>query len=422
MKQNAKAILSTLIFALLISSILVSAQDEEPVILVGHLTYHTGPFAEVGPPFDAVTDFTIELINQNPPLNRQLEVVHEDIGTIGEARAARKLIEFDGVDVLLNPAHNYGLYREWIRGYIGLNNRPIMPSVHGGAIDRTIGGVADEPLFRGSPMDTAQSAAAILQAQENGAEDIVIIATTLEGHQLQKEVAISAAGRIGINVLSVIEIETELGTYQQALSDIPELNPDAVIVFAPAFDGGTIVNNLAALDAASTILGPSEWGIPEFLDVATEDAIAFHEAVWVVANANADSTAWTTYESLWNESEYTSLAAASNSYNLQYYDLLIVTALAIEAAGTTDADAVSEQFFAVANSPGRVVYTYDEGIAALRSGEDIDYSGVTGEMSYNDTGVVSGLFGIYEWDASGELVQVRLLDDQQVLELDSPDE
>ncbi|MCA9906093.1 MAG: hypothetical protein KC547_19690, partial [Anaerolineae bacterium] len=59
------------------------------------------------------------------------------------------------------------------------------------------------------------------------------------------------------------------------------------------------------------------------------------------------------------------------------------------------------------------------GIQALRNGEDIDYSGISGEMNYNDTGVVSGLFGIFEWTNTGELALVSLLDEGQVTELDS---
>jgi branched-chain amino acid transport system substrate-binding protein len=138
-----KSVLILALFVLIMLGVagVSTAQDSNP-IYVGHLTYHTGPFADVGPWFDGVTDFTLEIINENPPLDRELIVIHEDIGTIGEARAARKLIEFEGVHVLLNPAHGYGYYRGWIVNYIAANDAPIMPSVHGGAIERTIGGTA----------------------------------------------------------------------------------------------------------------------------------------------------------------------------------------------------------------------------------------------------------------------------------------
>lgn len=398
-------------------SVGTNAQDNEP-ILVGHLTYHTGPFADVGPWFDGVTAFTIEMINENPPLGRELVLINQDIGTIGEARAARKLVEFDSVDVLLNSAHGYGFYREWLLGYIADNNRPIMPSVHGGAIDRNIGGTTSEPLFRGSPMDSAQSVAAVIQAHQSGAETLVIVATEIEGHQLQKNAAINAAEQLGLTVLEVIDVQAELPTYKNDINEIQNLNPDAVLVFTAAVDGGIIVKNAADASLSLTIIGTSEWQGEEFLSTATMSAIEQHEAVWVVAFTHAESRAWDFYQPLWDSSEYADLATAANSYNLQYFDLLSVTALAIEAAGTTDVSVWADYVPVVAEEPGKIVYTYQEGIEALRDGEEIDYSGISGEMTYTATGVVSGLFGIFEWTSTGELELVTVLDDRQVLDLD----
>ncbi len=104
---------------------------------------------------------------------------------------------------------------------------------------------------------------------------------------------------------------------------------------------------------------------------------------------------------------------------MQYYDLLVVTALAIESAGSTNASDWSAAVPAVTGPPGKVVYTYKEGIDALRAGEEINYSGVTGEVSYTDTGVVSGLFGMFVWANDSELELVNTTDDQVILALDA---
>jgi hypothetical protein len=39
---------------------------------------------------------------------------HGDLGTVGEAQAARRLLENDGADVLLNAAHEYAAYRDFM--------------------------------------------------------------------------------------------------------------------------------------------------------------------------------------------------------------------------------------------------------------------------------------------------------------------
>jgi hypothetical protein len=69
-------------------------------------------------------------------------------------------------------------------------------------------------------------------------------------------------------------------------------------------------------------------------------------------------------------------------------------------------------------APGKKVSSYAEGLAAIRAGEEIDYEGLTGSFDYTETGVVSGLFGIFEWQ-DGNLVQVDQIDDVEVLKYDT---
>jgi len=71
--------------------------------------------------------------------------------------------------------------------------------------------------------------------------------------------------------------------------------------------------------------------------------------------------------------------------------------------------------YEVTGGDGKVVYTYDDGIAALRAGEKINYDGVTGSMEYSDTGVVSGIFGIFKWKADKTLEKVEDVDGEEVL-------
>ena len=194
-----------LFLVIILSSISIIFAKSGP-IKVGHLSYHTGPFAEVGPWFDGITDFTLGIINEDPPLGRPLIAIHQDIGTIGEAAAARKLIQKEGVEILLNPAHEYASYRDWMKQYLKANNSPLMPSVHGGGIQKDIGGVPEEPIFRGAPMDSGQATAAVLKAKQEGAKRVVLVATEIEGSQLQLEAAIHASKMIGLNIVDEISV------------------------------------------------------------------------------------------------------------------------------------------------------------------------------------------------------------------------
>lgn len=391
--------------------------SDDPIV-VGHLTAHTGPFADVGPLLDGSTAFAIDLINEDPPLGRPLEQVDQDLGTIGEAQASRLLVERENTDILWGIAHEYLSYRDWIVNTVKTSGGPVMPSVHGGAVPAEYGGTGEEPLFRGSPMDSGQAIASVLHAQQRGAESIAILATEIEGSQLQKDAAEKAAEELGLDVVDVLDVQPEQSSYRSSVSSLAETDADAVLMFTQAEDGGTIVKQAAEAGLSLSVVGTQEWMGNAFFDVATSEAIEQHEEVAIAAYTHADTEAWTFFKEKWEASEYAELADAENSYAMQFYDLLTVTALAVEAAGTTKAGPWAEKMREVSMGPGKKVYTYEQGIQALRDGEDIDYSGVTGEYDYNETAVVSGLFGIFGWTPDGQLERVEVIDDGEVLELE----
>ena len=114
------------------------------------------------------------------------------------------------------------------------------------------------------------------------------------------------------------------------------------------------------------------------------------------------AAAWEFYKPAAEGSQYAeTIGDVSNSYAIQYYDLLIASALAIEKAGSLNAEAWAQAMFDVTGGDGEEVSTYADGVAALRAGKDINYNGVTGTMEYTDTGVVAGIFGIFRWTSRG---------------------
>ena len=318
------------------------AQSGEP-IQMGHLTYHTGPFNAVGDLFDGITNFAVDVVNEDPPLGRPIEVLHRDIGTLGEAQVARRLLDSDKVEILLNAAHNYLSYRDFALDFVAEHGRPIMPSVHGGAIDSQYGGVAEEPLFRGSPMDSAQGVAAVVHAKNAGAQNVVVVASEIAGSQLQKVGAVKAAEALGMEVLASIDVQAQAPTYRSVVSRIAGMNPDAVVFFSPGEDGGTFVKNAAEAGNSWLLIGSSDWLLEEFPATATMSAIERHKAVLAAGFTHSDTPAWDTMEALWEGSKYADLGEPSNSYALQYYDLIVLSALAIEQAGLDGSQGLVER-------------------------------------------------------------------------------
>lgn len=391
-------------------------------IKVGHLNYYTGDFADVGPWFKAITDFPVGIINQDPPLGRKLSVIDSDIGTLGEAAVSRKLVENDKVEVLLNVAHNYLSYRDWMLGQVKTNQVPVMPSVHGGSIPPQYGGTSEEPIFRGAPQDSGQASAAVLYAKQLGAKKIVVVATEIAGSQLQKDRAVKAAPSLGLEVALTLDITSTAPSYRDVINRIAGAKPDAVVMFSQAQDGGTFVKQAAEAGQSWTIIGTTEWQGDAFPASATMEAINRHKAVVISGFGHATGAAWDYYTPL-----YTTFAAtadalknvpAENSYNIQYYDILTLTALAIEKAGTTDAAKWAPALRAVAMGPGTKCYGYLECVKLIRAGTAVDYSGVTGEMDYTATGVVSGIYSIFKWTSLTKLEPVTTLDGPAVFDLE----
>jgi hypothetical protein len=68
--------------------------------------------------------------------------------------------------------------------------------------------------------------------------------------------------------------------------------------------------------------------------------------------------------------------------------------------------------------PGTRCYGYLECVKLIRAGTAVDYSGVTGEMDYAATGVVSGIYGIFRWTSLSKLESLTTLDGAAVFALE----
>ena len=94
-------------------------------------------------------------------------------------------------------------------------------------------------------MDSGQSVAAVIKAKQEGAQRVVLMATEIEGSQLQMEAAIKAAKEIGLNVVDEINVVPEAPSYRTEVSRIANSNPDALLFFSQSQDGGTVVKQAA---------------------------------------------------------------------------------------------------------------------------------------------------------------------------------
>ncbi len=294
-----------------------------------------------------------------------------------------------------------------------------MPSVHGGSIAPKYGGTAEEPLFRGSPQDVDQGIAAVVRAADLGAKNCVIIGALFDSAQQQKNIAVQAAEIIGLEVLEVIDFELE-ETYRAEITATWNLKPDAVIAFTDASGGGLLVKTASELGMSTNFVGPTDWQFADFVGTATMEAIKKQKSVNIVGFTYQEGPAWDFYSKAWNGTpNYTAFNDASDSYTMQYYDLITCTMLAIKQSGSLDVAKWAAAMHEVANAPGKEVYSYEEGFKAIEAGEDINYVGPTGPFDYTPTGVVNGTYGVSAWKDAQTLETVAVIEGSRIVEISS---
>jgi branched-chain amino acid transport system substrate-binding protein len=96
------------------------------------------------------------------------------------------------------------------------------------------------------------------------------------------------------------------------------------------------------------------------------------------------------YDIFMNEFEkaYGAGAEPDHGFAINFWDILTVSALAMEAAGEATPAAVSEFVPIVSSPPGVKVYTYADGRAALEAGQEIDFEGAGSDLNFDEYGNV----------------------------------
>jgi branched-chain amino acid transport system substrate-binding protein len=305
---------------------------------------------------------------------------------------------------------------EWVAEHDG----PLGPSVHGGAIPGNVGGTAAEPIFRAQGLDEGLGTYGVLYAEAIGAQSIVIFATEVEGFQLAADAAGKAAEAIGMEVLQRFNVPALGDSYLTEAQAIADLNPDAVIIQAGSLESGTLIRQYAEAGLpAETWIGESGWVQPEFIETLTIPVVETQEFIGFASiGYNDDNPAWAFYQPLWDNlpGQMDTFGSANDIYHFSTYDLMIVTALAVEQGGSYLASDWAPAVFEV-TSGGTKCYTYAECLGMIRAGQDVDYDGVTGPADFTSGGVNAVTPVVYPFNADGTVGDFIVVDPLRVLEI-----
>lgn len=270
-------------------------------------------------------------------------------------------------------------------------------------------------MFRITGSDTDLGLIAAQFARDAGFDNVAMMVQNTEGAAGPAEVFKSVFQEAtGSAIGTDIRFDPGRSSYQSELQRVFASQPDAVYLAAGHEAGIVIFREWERRGYGGRFFVSPDLGVPEIAELspALEDGVA----TAAIATYVTDTPAYESYAQRYEER--TGGPPLPGVYDANQYDQYIALALAMTAAGSTDGPAVAEQVPQVLSPPGEVVYSYEEGVAALEAGNDIDFHGASTSLDLNENNnLESPVFG-EQHIQNGEWVEINAIElDPELREL-----
>ena len=213
----------------------------------------------------------------------------------------------------------------------------------------------------------------------------------------------------GGKVVVTENLVPDQSSYRSQILQIMAAHPQVVFFQQDPQTAGTFFSEVAQLgfDSKTEWLGTDvEFSSDVFKAIGPTVATTNFQ----FTNNSLESSPASRYFQAWyqkvNHSSTPALAAP------QGYDAVVVAALAMVAAHSTQGAVFNKYILKVANPPGRPVYSFAQGAALLKKGIKINYSGVSSTVDFNKYHNVVGPFGVYKFNKMGGFIQVGQISSQ----------
>lgn len=294
-----------------------------------------------------------------------------------------------------------------------LNNKklPMMVAAGEAAYDRS----SYSYLWRDVPPDPANGKAIALWAKQQGYTRVATVFGTDAGSQGDLPGVVTGVKAVGITLADQENLTPDQPSYRSAAERLLAAKPQAIITESDGPTAATFFGELTQLGKIVPIIGTSGTPSTSYFSplrgaigdanfdkdfravvvgnpVANPAVPAFNAAVLAVQSKLARPV------SQWE----------NNSFSESGYDAVIVLALAMDAAKSTDGSVYNKDIMQV-TAPGagkQVVYTYAAGKAALAAGHQIQYIGASGPILFNAYHNSFGSQAVEEFPANAPAVVV----------------
>ena len=382
---------------------------------LGTLAPTTGDLSSIGQNWPAAVQLAVDTINECGGVNEaQVSLITEDSQTEPSAgsSAMTKLAEVDKV------AGVVGAFASSVSGAavdVAVRNKVMMISP--GSTSPVFTERAQNDEFNGywartAPPDTYQSQALAALAQKQGFKNVSTVAINNDyGVGFEKQFVKAFKERGGNIVGKPTRHDPKATTLdseaKQAFGTKPK--PDAVAAILYAETGSLLLKSAfeQGLSDEVTVLLTDGVYSPDFVQQVGKTA----DGKSIIAGAlgtvpGANGAALKDFTALWNEKVGKELTA----YVPHNWDAAVLMMLAAEASDANTGEGIKSKVIEVANAPGTEVSDACEAMELVRSGEDIDFQGASGNVDIDENGDVVGSYDVWQVGEDGSLSVIDKVD------------
>jgi branched-chain amino acid transport system substrate-binding protein len=366
-------------------------------IPVGMVAPLTGIGASAGVGALQGAELALSQINgQGGVLGHKIDLVigNDNTDPVDAVPAVQKQISVDHIVASYGPAAN-----TWpaTRHYYDAANIPVI--VWGGQDD--FPRLKDPVVYRDTPADSQLGVAMAVGAYKLGyRRAAMLFGTDVNGAALGATVK-AAWAKLGGQTVANVSYTPGQTSYRSEIQKIINSHPQVILFRSLATDAGTIFSALNELT-------PGGLSIPMVGD-DTSDQTEFTKAIGLAASQKVVHSIDTGVVTgpgvtLFNRLFQAQFGTPPLSQANYAYDGLSMIALAIEKAHSVSGPAIAKAIGEIENPANPPVYSFKQGLAALKAGKNIKYVGVSGPLNFNQYHHVFGPFAVYKsQNTSGSL-------------------
>lgn len=361
-------------------------------VTIGTVLDYTGDLSDFGPDMRSAIDMSARIINDaGGLLGSPLTLVHKDGATNPQVStdAARALVNVDGAEIIIGPVSSGSTLAVANAVTIPTNTLHISPAATSPAM--TI--LEDNDfVFRVRVSDSIQGVILARLARELGYDKAAAIYINNAYGDGLANIFKDNFEQEGGTLTAMVPQESGQPSYLSEIATAVEDDPDVLVAVTYPESTEVFLREAIEGDYINTFLFVSAVRSQSMVDAVGGDLL---EGTYGTAPGTPESDATRTFLSLY-EAEY----GTSVDIPLvgEAFDAFTIAALAVEKAGVYEGAAVRDALRSITNPPGIKIGPGEipKALDLIRSGEDIDYEGVTGSQNFDEHGDVINAIEIWQ--------------------------